>query len=573
MADDQRRVRARVTQVHATHGGHATPLDALRDELVDGADLERRDLGLDREQAVLGERDLDRALLQHRLVGEAHPVRRQHARERMHEHARHAERVGDEAGVLAAGAAERAQRVLGHVVAALHRDLLDRVGHVADRDVDEALGDGFRCHRGRTVARDRVGHLREARTNHVRIERLVGSRSEHAREIVGLHLAEQHVAVGDRERSAAAIARRTRVGTGRVGPDAQPRTVEVQDRAAAGRDGVDAHHRRAHPHARDLGLELALELAGVVRDVGRRAAHVEADHAVEARALAGARHADDAAGRTGQDRVLAVEAARVGQAAVRLHELQRHAGQVGGHAIDVAREDRRQIGIDDRRVAARHQLHQRADAMRDGDLRIADLLGHRGEFFLVVVKTVAVHQHDRDRAIAVVERRLQRSARTGFVERQHDVALRTDPLVDLDDCRIQQLGQHDATIEQPRTVLVRDAQRVAKAARDEQHRALALPFEQRVGRDRRAHLHGIDARDRQRVVAPDAEQMPDAGDRGVAVLLGVLGQQLVRHERSVRPASDDVGEGAAAVDPELPGVRGLRRFDRGAHRCVLFKGT
>ena len=41
-------------------------------------------------------------------VGEAHAVGRQHAGQRMDEHASHAERVGDQARVLAAGAAEAA---------------------------------------------------------------------------------------------------------------------------------------------------------------------------------------------------------------------------------------------------------------------------------------------------------------------------------------------------------------------------------------------------------------------------------------------------------------------------------
>ena len=59
----------------------------------------------------------------------------------MDQHLGHAERVGDEAGVLAAGAAEAVQRIAGHVVAALHRNLLDRVRHVLDRDLDEAVGD------------------------------------------------------------------------------------------------------------------------------------------------------------------------------------------------------------------------------------------------------------------------------------------------------------------------------------------------------------------------------------------------------------------------------------------------
>ena len=61
----------------------------------------------------------------------------------MNENARHGERVGDQAGVLAGRAAEAAQRVAGDVVAALHRDVLDRVRHVADRDLDEPFGNLF----------------------------------------------------------------------------------------------------------------------------------------------------------------------------------------------------------------------------------------------------------------------------------------------------------------------------------------------------------------------------------------------------------------------------------------------
>ena len=59
----------------------------------------------------------------------------------MDEDALHAERVGNGAGVLAAGAAEAAERVTRHVVAALDRDLLDGVGHVLDGDPEEALRD------------------------------------------------------------------------------------------------------------------------------------------------------------------------------------------------------------------------------------------------------------------------------------------------------------------------------------------------------------------------------------------------------------------------------------------------
>ena len=84
----------------------------------------------------------------------------------------------------------------------------------------------------------------------------------------------------------------------------------MQDRAAAGGDRMDQHHRRAHAHARDFRLEGALVFAVEMRDVGRGAAHVEADEAIEAGLPSGLRHADHAAGRAGQNRVLALEQVR-----------------------------------------------------------------------------------------------------------------------------------------------------------------------------------------------------------------------------------------------------------------------
>ena len=72
---------------------------------------------------------------------------------------------------------------------------------------------------------------------------------EHAREEVGLDPAEQHVRVGDRERPAVAVARGARQRARGLGPDLQPAVRERDDRAAAGGDGVDPQHRRAHAHA------------------------------------------------------------------------------------------------------------------------------------------------------------------------------------------------------------------------------------------------------------------------------------------------------------------------------------
>ena len=100
------------------------------------------------------------------------------------------------------------------------------------------------------------GELRPYRPG---IERLVAMRPEHGGKECRLHLAQHHVAVGDGERPVLAVAGGAGIGAGGIRPDAVARAVEMQDRAAARGDGVDAHHRRAHAHAGDLGLEGALE--------------------------------------------------------------------------------------------------------------------------------------------------------------------------------------------------------------------------------------------------------------------------------------------------------------------------
>ena len=50
----------------------------------------------------------------------------------------------------------------------------------------------------------------------------------------------------------------------------------------------------------------------------------------------------------------------------------------------------------------------------------------------------------------------------------------------------------------------------------------------------------------------DPQDRFDPGDRRILIPLGIFRQQLVCGQTSVRMARDDVGEGAAAVDPELP---------------------
>ena len=279
--DDQRGVGAVVTDMDL-----APDLDQGRRHLLGGKlgpGVRRQlveqlgDLG----DEVIGKLGLDAALAHGADVRQAHAVGRQHPGKGMDEDPGHAERVGDQTGVLSAGAAEAAKRVLGHVVAALDRYLLDRARHVLDRDLEEAVGDLD----GRTFIAgprlDLAGERGELLLHHFAVERLGPVGAEHPGEELGPDLAEAEIGVGHRQRPGAAIAGRPRIGARRIGADPVARAVEMEDRAAARRHRVDAHHRRPHAHAGDEGLEGPFVLAVEMGDVGRGAAHVEADDLVE----------------------------------------------------------------------------------------------------------------------------------------------------------------------------------------------------------------------------------------------------------------------------------------------------
>jgi hypothetical protein len=157
------------------------------------------------------------------------------------------------------------------------------VRHVVDRDLEKSLRDLLgRTHVPRSL-RDLGRQDGELLADDRGVERQVPARPEDRRKQRWIDLADHHVAVGDRQRAAATVRRGAGVRTGRFRADAKARAVEPADRAATGRYGVNLHHRRAQPHARDFGHESALVFAGVMRDIGRRAAHVETDDAIEAR--------------------------------------------------------------------------------------------------------------------------------------------------------------------------------------------------------------------------------------------------------------------------------------------------
>ena len=107
------------------------------------------------------------------------------------------------------------------VVAALHRDGLDRVRHVLDGDLDEAVGDLFRRAPVAELAGQRLERLAHRRP----VERLVLPGPEDVRKEIGLELSRHDIGVGDGERAAAPVGEGARIGArrNRARPGTAPR--------------------------------------------------------------------------------------------------------------------------------------------------------------------------------------------------------------------------------------------------------------------------------------------------------------------------------------------------------------
>ncbi len=163
-----------------------------------------------------------------------------------------------------------------------------------------------------------------------------------------------------------------------------------------------------------------------------------------------------------------------------------------------------------------------------------------------------VDQHDGAGADALGAGAGERVPRGVFVQGFDFLAIDADTTGDFNDFLVQHRWQGDGEIEQPRPGLVADAQRVGEAAVHHQQRALALALQQCVGGDGGAHLHRRHHALRDRRIERHAKHGLDAGDGGVTVSTGVFTEQLVGGERLIGMARDDIGERAAAIDPELP---------------------
>ena len=529
-------------------------------------------LGAQRVHDLLGrlrprliQRRFDGTLAHGAGVGEPHAIGGEQAGERVDQNRAHAQRIGHEAGVLAARAAETLQGVVGHVIAALHGDFLDGVGHVLDGDADEA----FRHFFGRAGVASLRCERRKALPHGVHIEGLVAAGAEDLGEEGGVQLAHHHIGVCDRQRAAAPIAARAWISASGIGADDKATRIRMEDRAAARRHRMDEHHGRANAHARDFGFKRALEFAVVMGDIRGGAAHVEADDPRQAREFGGLHTADDPACGAGQNGVAALEQVGVGQPARGHHEHELGAGasivEFGGHPVHIAAQHGGEIGVCHGRVAAPHELHQRAHLMGGRNLLEADLAGDARHGLLVGGVAIGMHEGDGAGLDAGVTGRLQVAAHLIEIGREFDGAIGQHALGHFHHALVELLGLLDVEGENVGAGLVADAQGVGEAARGHIKGALALALQQGVGGHRRAHLDGGDSGGGDLLACGQPHMVANALHGGVRIGLRVLGKQLAGGQRPVRQARDHIREGAAPVDPEIP----LSRHIRAIHAQVV----
>ncbi|MPL86103.1 hypothetical protein SDC9_32079 [bioreactor metagenome] len=458
---------------------------------------------------------------------------------------------GDMGGRRPAGAV---QHEVARVIAALDRDPPDRVHHVVVDDGEHAMR--------------RLLDADAKRRGQMRLDRAAGfrdvQRQPPADEPVGVQIAQNQVRVGGRRLLAALIvAGRARFRARRLRPHLQqPDLVDPADRAAARAQGLDLDHRDADAIAQEVDVlrDIGAAVAGQ-GDVKRRAAHVDGDDVLHPPGLAEIQRRLRCRGRARVDRIdrLVRHHPAKRQPAVRLEVAHRGARaerlEIAVDLLDIAREDRRQIGVHDRGRGAGVFAHLRIERAAQREAHTRHHLAHD----LAGAALVGGVQHrpdegDRDRLDALGQEMAAGLAHVLLVQRAVHGAGRQHPLAHA----AAQIARH----QHPRRRIVgvvaiavflvaeADLDAVLVAGRGDQPGARALVLDQRVQPDGGA----VDAQ----IGVRDDLARRDAGlflDQGQAVL-DRAGRVLRRRERLEDPhaaaavGEDEVGEGAAGVDAE-----------------------
>ena len=132
----------------------------------------------------------------------------------------------------------------------------------------------------------------------------------------------------------------------------------------------------------------------------------------------------------------------------------------------IAPQDRREVGIDHRRVAAANQLDQRRDFVADRNLRKAHLARERGHAFFMIGVAVGMHENDRDRLDAIGLGCLQIRAHRREIGLALDRAVGAHALIDFNDALVEHVRLDDVPGKNFRPRLVADLECVAETFGD-----------------------------------------------------------------------------------------------------------
>ena len=447
--------------------------------------------------------------------------------------------------------AERGQREVARVVAALHRHQPQRAVHVLVDDVEDALRGLIHVQAEFPAdAFDRLG-------------RGVGIQPHLPAQQIRRQVAEHDVGVRDRRfASPPTVTGRPGLGPGALRPDAQ-RTRDFRDV----RDRPAARAHAAHVHRRHLDGEIAQR--GLARDglaavptqghVGRSAAHVQGQHVGEPGLLGDIERAGHTARGTrhhGVHRPL-------------LRQRERHQPRVRAQDVHVrAQAVGRQLVREVTHVAGDLGPHVGVHHRGQGALVLAEFgqhFGrgrdrHRGQHFagdlfgalLVMLVGVRIDERNRQRLDAAGAQVLQIAAQRILVQRNDDLAARVDALDRLAGIfdggrRIGLLHNHPAG-QRSRRPRPRQVQDLFEALRGNQSDCGALALQHRVGRDGRAVHDAVDVARRDLGQAAD---LVDAGQHADRRVRGG-GRRLDPH-LPARPLVEQqqVGKRSAHVDAEF----------------------
>ena len=245
--------------------------------------------------------------------------------------------------MLRAGPPKGYQRVFPHIVAPREADPANSRGHTLVGDIKIAGGDLLQALLVPPPMETR-GHRVKTAADRGLIER--------KRKPVGGNSPEKEIQIGDRQLTSRPIAGRPRHRTCAARPNGQLLSVKPADGAAAGGNGLDREQRSGYPHARLDRLVFHFKAAIPAAHIGAGSTHVEGDRAGATglpRHLRGTHHP---ARRSAENSVLAAEEARRAEPPGAGKQPQRGGGSRLGNRIDIAPDDRPQVGIDQRGVSA-----------------------------------------------------------------------------------------------------------------------------------------------------------------------------------------------------------------------------